>query len=563
MKYKKEILRISIMLIALLWFSHLFGTNLPEKANEILRDVKYQSAKFKLENEQVRPHKDTREYQVGDQVSFWKWDLSVMPPLWIQCPSTCRAVGELSYIFVADDQWNLHINQANVDTAMMYLESKTLNTNEYGIVQMDTLSFGSIPDAIDNDPKFIVFYSALGSFGGSVFDGYFSVYNQVYEWQAQQMNPPGHSNECEMIYLSCHPYSPVSMTRLSVLSHELEHMIHWGMDVDEDTWVDEGCAEYAMYLFGYPDPIVSFPQNPNNNLIDWGQQFSDYIQTYLFMLYISDHFGGGPIIKQLVAEPANSIQGVDNTLLPLSNYDGFADNFAYWTAANFMDDVNIYNGEYGYYSIDLPDFSYQHYHTNFPASGNGTIEAWAAKYIKLVSDFPLLCSFIGSGNQYYKIKVLKIDNAGQSEVEDVEVDVNGNADFTITGDFDYFIVMVSNAGYSDASYSYQITEQTGIDYNGINKPSARVVLYQNFPNPFNPMTDIQYYIPDDTNVDLRIYNIKGELVKTLVNGRKSAGNHRVVWNGKNENGKSVGTGVYLYQLKLDNSSTIKKMLLLR
>ena len=77
------------------------------------------------------------------------------------------------------------------------------------------------------------------------------------------MNPPGHSNECEMIYMTCSPLNPIDPTLISVLSHELQHMIHWAGDENESTWVDEGMAELAMVHFGLPDPITSFNGNAN------------------------------------------------------------------------------------------------------------------------------------------------------------------------------------------------------------------------------------------------------------------------------------------------------------
>ena len=84
--------------------------------------------------------------------------------------------------------------------------------------------------------------------------------------EAQMMNPPGHSNECEMIYMTCYPLNPTDPIRISVLAHELEHLIHWGGDINEDTWVDEGLAELAMVYFGIPDPISQFNTNPDNSL---------------------------------------------------------------------------------------------------------------------------------------------------------------------------------------------------------------------------------------------------------------------------------------------------------
>ncbi len=89
-------------------------------------------------------------------------------------------------------------------------------------------------------------------------------------------------------------------------------------------------------------------------------------------------------------------------------------------------------------------------------------------------------------------------------------------------------------------------------------------LKQNYPNPFNPETNISYSVIDNGSVELAIYNIKGQLVKELVRSTRNAGEHTVVWNGKDSAGRKVSSGLYFYKLKL-NGKTIdtKKMMLLK
>jgi hypothetical protein len=85
----------------------------------------------------------------------------------------------------------------------------------------------------------------------------------------------------------------------------------------------------------------------------------------------------------------------------------------------------------------------------------------------------------------------------------------------------------------------------------------------NFPNPFNPETKIQYSTSEVGHVIIDIYNVKGQKVTTLVDERKNAGQHTVVWNGKDSTNKPVGSGVYLYKLKTDSYQSVKKMMLLK
>jgi hypothetical protein len=88
-------------------------------------------------------------------------------------------------------------------------------------------------------------------------------------------------------------------------------------------------------------------------------------------------------------------------------------------------------------------------------------------------------------------------------------------------------------------------------------------LYQNFPNPFNPVTEIQFDVPDMNVVDLVVYNLMGQQVRRLVNGEIQAGYHRVVWDGLNDRGEPVSTGVYIYSLTSPSFHNTKKMVLLK
>jgi hypothetical protein len=88
-------------------------------------------------------------------------------------------------------------------------------------------------------------------------------------------------------------------------------------------------------------------------------------------------------------------------------------------------------------------------------------------------------------------------------------------------------------------------------------------LFQNYPNPFNPTTTIEYNIPNRGNVEIRIFNSVGELIKTLLTTEKDAGNYFVVWDGKNNSGNLVSSGVYFYQIKSGSLLQTKKMLLLK
>jgi CotH kinase protein/Lamin Tail Domain/Chitobiase/beta-hexosaminidase C-terminal domain/FlgD Ig-like domain/Divergent InlB B-repeat domain len=90
-----------------------------------------------------------------------------------------------------------------------------------------------------------------------------------------------------------------------------------------------------------------------------------------------------------------------------------------------------------------------------------------------------------------------------------------------------------------------------------------VVLYPNYPNPFNPVTTIKYSLPEDTSVTLGIYNVKGQLTKLLINEFQTKGQYTIDWDGNDNNGKPVASGLYFYRIKSNNCVLNQKMLLLK
>lgn len=94
------------------------------------------------------------------------------------------------------------------------------------------------------------------------------------------------------------------------------------------------------------------------------------------------------------------------------------------------------------------------------------------------------------------------------------------------------------------------------------KPSE-FALSQNYPNPFNQSTKIEFSLAKSGFVSLNIYDILGRKVRTLVSERLSSGYKSVIWDGKNDDGNDVASGVYFYQLRVGDFSEPKKMVLLK
>jgi hypothetical protein len=130
----------------------------------------------------------------------------------------------------------------------------------------------------------------------------------------------------------------------------------------------------------------------------------------------------------------------------------------------------------------------------------------------------------------------------------------------------------SSFNYTDkvsaGNYRYQIgvVDQDGEFMSAIQTVSVKAMtaaLSQNEPNPFNPETTIRFTMPSSGNVTLNIYDAAGRLVRSLVNGVTEAGSHNVTWNGVDNHGSPVSSGVYFYRLSAGKFSETKKMTLLK
>lgn len=142
-----------------------------------------------------------------------------------------------------------------------------------------------------------------------------------------------------------------------VFAHEFEHLIHFDIDPDEPSWVDEGLADLAGFLCGYGHPqshiYYYLVYHPFTSLTFWGSGLEDYGASYMFQLYLYEKFGGTPFVSALVQEQANGIEGIQNTLAAFGYSDTFDEIFDNWTIANYLDDTQKGGGKYGYETLDI------------------------------------------------------------------------------------------------------------------------------------------------------------------------------------------------------------------
>jgi hypothetical protein len=181
---------------------------------------------------------------------------------------------------------------------------------EEQIYPTDREFFGSEwTPGVDGDPHlYILFSRGLGSWVAGYFgsnDEYHPLVNE-------------YSNSHEMFYINADGQSPADLYTYSTLAHEFQHMIHWSLDENEESWVDEGFAELAVLLNGYDTGgwDFLFADDPDVPLTFWPSGEDSrvhYVQAFLFMAYFLDRFGP-EATQALVREQANGLDSVDQTL---------------------------------------------------------------------------------------------------------------------------------------------------------------------------------------------------------------------------------------------------------
>jgi hypothetical protein len=152
----------------------------------------------------------------------------------------------------------------------------------------------------------------------------------------------------------------------------------------------------------------------------------------------------------------------------------------------------------------------------------------------------------------------------------------GNSD--LGGTDSYTFDLINNPGgsfnvwfdvtYEDScgnQYHVRLDPEFGVDGEHVGTPGVITAYHlgQNYPNPFNPITTIDYQIPIRSRVSLKIFDVSGKLVRTLVDEYEGAGSHDALWDGKDSFGKTVASSIYFYELRAGSYRETKRMVLLR
>jgi hypothetical protein len=493
--------------------------------------------------------------QLGDSWLWYVWDLGGFPVANLK-PATVRGLGDHCYVVVDDDEWNLSIDQDDVDRIVQQFDDQSAGQfPDQGIWDLNTSHFGDPPNPLDGLDRVFLFYYRFDISS----DGFFWVYDQFPDG-----SQPFASNECDVVYLATDSSGgpPASDYMIAVAAHEFTHLIMYASDPNEALWVEEGLGELAMWLYGNPDTISSFNSNPDNSLVNWGSAWADYIQTYLWTLYCYEQFGGQPFIWDLSHQPADGLAGYQDAIDDLGYRVPTADVFDDWSVANYVDDPSVPDGEFGYVGEDLPPFNPWRTWTAYPVEGqSGSTQAYATDYIRLreLTSAPTV-SFDGSDGAAWRVSLIALDPILPTLVTEMLLDEGyaGTLSFQAADGYQEVIISVANVSPSaNGLYFYDVNLGT----TAAPVPAAMRPQVAAAPNPFNPLTELSFSVPVAGLTRLEVYTVDGRRVRTLVDGELSAGQHTSTWHGTDQDGRGLASGTYLLRLQTPAGTAVTKLTL--
>ena len=389
---------------------------------------------------------------VGEEDAFWVSNLDTHR--YSRITARLVYVTPHVYMYVEDGQVvNLGALQSSANT----FESKIYPT--------DRATFGSEWTPGIDDDVHLTILNAIGL--GSNVGGYFLAQDEY----STVVNP--YSNQREMFYVSLDGPIPGSADYNSTLAHEFQHMIHWYQHPVDISWANEGMSVLAQHINGYPVEgfAQSFLQTPDTQLNDWSSDISldsaHYGAGYLFMDYFATHYGGYSVLKELLRDPAEPPDNFNHVLAKHGYADTFFDVLQKWYVANYVADVTLDNGAYGYSDSTLPGLTPQHTFTNYPVSENDTVHQYAAEYydlhaplhhgtltirltgsplIRIINNVPYLSTDEWWSNRYDNMDSTLTRTFDLSQVKGKKATLQFAAWFELERDYDYAFVEVSADG---------------------------------------------------------------------------------------------------------------------
>jgi len=297
-----------------------------------------------------------------------------------ETPARLRVQTEHIAMWVEEGVWH---DVRLLEEAAVFLETQIYPTTR--------AAFGSEwTPGVDNDPHVHILHATgLG-------DGVVSYTSGADEFP-RALYP--FSNEAEMITVHVDTVVVGSPTYYASLTRELQRLIQWYQDRNEERWVKEGLAELAIRLngLGAGTPEVVYLERPDTSLTTWdeGDPTPHLGAATLFATYFHERFGDAGT-QALAAQPLNGMAGFDAALAEVGAGRAFEPFFAEWLAANYLDSVPGGDARYSYATLDVPQPALEAVYESYPLAEELSVRQYGADYILLRGDSDLRVRFSGA-----------------------------------------------------------------------------------------------------------------------------------------------------------------------
>jgi len=303
------------------------------------------------------------QHSVGDKDRFYVSNSDTMEVFPIT--ATLRLISQHTEMWVEDG--------VKVDQKALERAAKEFDERIYPTVHEYCGSEWS--PGVDNNPRICILNAR---FTGAA--GYYSSQDEY----SRLVNP--YSNEREMFYMNADAAAPGTEHYSAILAHEFQHMVHWQLDSNEESWVNEGASELAARLcgFGASSAVQAFARAPETQLNAWSLSPDDdtiphYGASYLWMEYFMQRTGSDAL-KAVLRHPEDGIAGFSAVLQQTAGAPSFEELFADWVLANLLNDKSLAQGRYAYHQV-TPRVQAGPARRDLPIQERGTVSQFGTRYV--------------------------------------------------------------------------------------------------------------------------------------------------------------------------------------
>ena len=302
-----------------------------------------------------------------------------------------------------------------------------------------------------------------------------------------------------------------------------------------------GYEVYGRYPWETYFSYLGYVRSPS--FVDWGTYLGYECEYYVEAVY--DQGNSQPSNKAMIkggTKYAANEYGYDTGILYYSYwwYPGmsFANDYSFYgeDSALNLEKVKVHIANPGSFKIDITGLQSDYYYNVFTSNTiNATEEGWYTVNLP----------------QPAELKEIYVEFQPQDTLVQLSYD-----------DFDCGHSYYNEWEPADVTFYIRVIGEK-VHWVSVSDIPEEFNLAQNYPNPFNPTTTIAFDIPEASDVNIKIYDIRGTLVNTLASGHRDAGRYQMIWNATNMNGSDVASGVYLIKMTAGDYTMTRKMVLVR